>query len=465
MDRMMRDPNQWADQQFGQVELGDARRTRRLVEVGAGLAAKSFGTLPRSFPLTKDLKAAYRLLANPAAGYDKILQPHLRQTRQQLRQPGRYLIIEDLTSLDFTGRQVGSQLGRIGDDRGQGLWLDTSLAVQVCGHDARDRPIVRVLGLQMQRHWRRTGPARKGRETAKQRLSRPRESEHWAEAFPAMPPLATAVQWIFLADREADVYETFERCRQGGVDFIIRANQPRALFDEAGSTLQKVQATQVRATFDVELRARPGQPARTAHLEVRATRAVLRPPYRPDSTRTPCGIGVVEAREVRPPKNVPRLDWMLLTNLPIDNAPALLRIVHTYACRYLIEEYHKALKSGMHIEQSQLEEPQRLEALLAIHAVAAVRLLELKHWAVQEPDRVLAPGQIDEDILAILQARFSLPAQNWTPITILKSIARLGGFLARTGDGMPGWQTLWRGWQELMTLRCGYRLAKGLRCG
>lgn len=465
MDMMMRDPKQWAHKQFDPVDLGDARRTRRLVKVGAGLAAKSYGTLPRSFPLTKDLKAAYRLLANPAVRYDKILQPHLQQTRQAMSQPGQYLVIEDPTSLDFTGRLVGQGLGRIGDDRGQGLFLDTSLGVAVDGYDAQDHPQVRLLGLLAQQHWERTGPAHQGHETTKQRLSRPRESEHWAAIFPAMPPLTQGVRWTFLADRESDLYETFGRCRQGGVDFIIRANRPRALLEESPSTLQKVRSSRVRAQFDLDLRARPGQPARTAHLRVRATQALLRPPYRPDSTLEPCVVWVVEAREERPPKRVKPLDWVLLTNWPILDAPVALRVIGTYACRYLIEEYHKALKSGMRIEDSQLEDPQRLEALLAIHAVAAVRLLQLKHLAVQEPDRPLEPGQVDADILAILQGRLGLPAHGWTAVTLLKSIARLGGFLARTGDGMPGWQTLWWGWQELMTLLCGYRLAKGMRCG
>jgi hypothetical protein len=465
MDAVIQDPEMWAHQQFDDVDVGDARRTRRLVEVGAGLASKAYGTLPRSFPLTKDLKAAYRLLANPAVSYDQILAPHCRQICQALRQPGRYLIIEDLTSLDFTGKQVGLQLGRIGDNRGQGLWLDTCLALRVHDHDEREVPTVSVLGLQAQHYWLRTGPVHKGHETTKQRLSRPRESEHWAEAFPTMPPLAAGTQWTFLADREADLYETFERCRQGGVDFIIRANQPRALFQEVGSTLQKVQAAEVQACLDLDLRARPGQPARRAHLEVRVTRTLLRPPYRPDSMLKPHVLSVLEVREVVPPQSGTPLNWVLLSNWWVESAATALRAVHTYACRYCIEEYHKALKSGMHIEDSQLEEPSRLGALLAIDAVVAVRLLQLKDLAMREPDRPVTAKQIDKDILTILQARFGSPPQGWTPVALVKSIARLGGFLARKNDGMPGWQTLWRGWQELMTLRCGYRLAKGLRCG
>lgn len=465
MDMLMQNTEQWAHRQFDPVQLGDARRTRRLVKIAAGLAAKSYGTLPRSFPLTKDLKAAYRFLDRPASQYDRIIEPHLRLTRQQMGQPGEYLIIEDPTSLDFTGRQVGRQLGRIGDDRGQGFWLNTYLAAAVYGYDHQQAPRVGVLGLLAQQVWLRTGPVHKRRETAKQRLSRPRESEHWASIFPPMPPLPPQVHWIHIADCEGDVYETYLRAQAPGLDQIIRANQPRALMARGDSTLQKVQAGRVRAKFDLALRARPGQPARTAHLRVRAVRVVLRPPYRPNGPLPPQPMGVVEVREVRSPPQVEPLHWVLLTSLPIDGEAAALRVVQLYACRPLIEEYHKALKSGMHIEDSQLDEPQRLQALLGIHAVAAVRLLQLKHLAVQEPDKPLESGQVDADLLAILEGQFGLAADGWTAVSLLKSIARLGGFLARTGDGMPGWQTLWRGWQELMVLLRGYRLAKGMRCG
>ena len=39
-------------------------------------------------------------------------------------------------------------------------------------------------------------------------------------------------------------------------------------------------------------------------------------------------------------------------------------------------------------------------------------------------------------------------------------IARLGGFLARKGDGDPGPITLWRGWKRLMDLVEGWNLAR-----
>jgi len=48
-----------------------------------------------------------------------------------------------------------------------------------------------------------------------------------------------------------------------------------------------------------------------------------------------------------------------------------------------------------------------------------------------------------------------------------RGMARLGGFLGRKSDVEPGWQSLWRGWQELQLLLQGVELAQALqeKCG
>ena len=57
------------------------------------------------------------------------------------------------------------------------------------------------------------------------------------------------------------------------------------------------------------------------------------------------------------------------------------RVVGYYTARWWVEEYHKALKSGTSVEQSQLERADRLEPLIGVLAVVAVRLLSAKMLA------------------------------------------------------------------------------------
>ena len=65
------------------------------------------------------------------------------------------------------------------------------------------------------------------------------------------------------------------------------------------------------------------------------------------------------------------------------------RIIARYAKRWVIEEFHKALKSGAHVEKSELETAERLKALLGVLVVVAVRL-DYLNWE----DTSGLPGQI-----------------------------------------------------------------------
>lgn len=457
MQKFSTDPARWAAKQFADCDLGDVRRTRRLVQVASALAQQAHGTLPGSFDTWAELLAAYRMMNTPAVTYSQILAPHIQQTRRALRRPGEYLIIEDTSDLNYTGKKVAEELGRIGNDTGQGLWLHSSLALTVHGYDQEQDPQVSLLGLFAQQYWRRDEPPYSGRETRTQRLHRRRESQRWAEAFETVDPLLADVHWTYLADRDSDVYEAMIRPQRIGADFIIRANQPRALEAEEGSVLTKVAAAKPLGQFNVFLRSRPGQAAHTARLEVRAVPVRVRAPYRPGGRRGPLALYVVEARQIGKPAGEP-IHWVLLTNRPIRTRRQAIRAIRTYARRFLIEEYHKALKSGVHIEESELASLQGLQALLGILAVVAFRLLQWKLLAVADPQ---ASVEVERVVKTILETKYGPVAEGWTIRRLLISIARLGGFPARKGDGMPGWQTLWRGWQRLMLMAAGYRMAHG----
>ena len=112
------------------------------------------------------------------------------------------------------------------------------------------------------------------------------------------------------------------------------------------------------------------------------------------------------------------------------------------------------------MERTQLSTAKRIEALLGVLAVVAVRLLQSKLLAVSKPDEKVRPDQIRSEAVDILEARFGKPKGGWTQRTLFESIARMGGFLARKGDGTPGWLTIWRGWQQLALMAEGYGLAQ-----
>ena len=53
MTNTLLSPAQWAESEFALAQLGDRRRTKRLVKIATNLVQKPRGTLPQAFPRWK----------------------------------------------------------------------------------------------------------------------------------------------------------------------------------------------------------------------------------------------------------------------------------------------------------------------------------------------------------------------------------------------------------------------------
>lgn len=447
-------PEQWAQNEFGFAQLGDARRNQRLVKIATHLAAQPGGTLPQAFPQWAELKAAYRFFGQKGVSFERVLAPHRERTRQACRQPGEYLLIEDTTLLDYSRHPAAAELGVIGDGNGRGFELHSALAVRIESWTLEQRPEGVVVGL-FDQQCRSPRRAPEG-ETRRKCLERPRKSQVWAAALKSAGRPPGGSRWIYAADRESDFYEPLQLCQQHGVDFVIRASWDRRLANETGRLGAKLAQAPVLGQGTVEVRSRAGQPARTAIVELRSVRVDLDGPWRPEGWQAPLrNVGVVEVREVEAPAGVKPLHWILLTSLPCATKAEVQRVVGYYTARWWIEEYHKALKSGAGVEDSQLERGYRLEPLIAVLAVVAVRLLNTKMLARSRPEAFEAAASFGPVLLAILEKKLGKPKGGWTNREIIRAMARVGGFIGRKSDGEPGWQTIWRGWQRLMWMAEG----------
>jgi len=459
-------PAQWAETEFGSAALGSRRRTQRLIRVVTCLAQTPTGSLPQAFPQWKDLKAAYRLLDHVEFGPEEIQQPHRQHTLQACRQPGEYLLIEDTTELDYSSHRRAEQLGFIGNGRGRGILVHSTLAVRIEGWKSNEEPEGIALGLLGQKSWVRTRIGLR-HQNWRERLLRPRESDRWAKVLDQVGPPSPGCCWIYLGDAESDFYEPIQRCQRNGYDFILRGYRNRKLVGQQEPLFAALAKAAVRGVMRVQLRGRNGEPAREATVSLRCCRVTLQGPWRPQGVQEDVTVNVVEVREVAPPPGVEPLHWMLLTSLPGQSLAQLKRIVARYAMRWWIEQYHKALKSGAGVEESQLEKGFRIENLLAILAVVAVRLVNTQWLARNRPDEPVEPESFGANALKLLSAKYEAPEGGWTNRSVLIAVARMGGFLARKHDGMPGWQTIWRGWSKLMCMCEGLEILaeKAKRCG
>src|SRR5205823_14664990 len=96
-------------------------------------------------------------------------------------------------------------------------------------------------------------------------------------------------------------------------------------------------------------------------------------------------LWVVRVYEVDPPKGVKALEWILLTNRPVATVDDAWERVSWYECRWVIEEYHKAQKTGCAIEDLQFTTAQALQPMIGLLSVVAVTLLNLRE-ASRQPD-------------------------------------------------------------------------------
>ena len=217
------DVRAWAEHTFGSAQLGDAKRTRRLVHSAAAIAAHPEKSFPQVFD-GNELRGFSRLCDQSSVTLEAVQGPHWQQTRQAMAAAPLVLILHDTTELDYTSHHALQADGPVGDGRGRGFMQHNSLA---------DVPPPRqVLGLAYQQLTVRK-PAPPG-ESHYQRKRRARESDLWRVGIQASGQAPPGCCWVDVADRASDDYETMLATRQLGHHFLFRATQNRLVWLSPG---------------------------------------------------------------------------------------------------------------------------------------------------------------------------------------------------------------------------------------
>ena len=121
-------PQAWAEHHFGQVVLGDVRRTRRLVSSAAQIAQHPEQSFPQIFDWNA-LRGFYGLCHRQEATLPALQQPHWQRTRQAMGQQPLVLVVHDTTQLDFTSHAALQGAGPIGEGHARGFLQHNSLAI------------------------------------------------------------------------------------------------------------------------------------------------------------------------------------------------------------------------------------------------------------------------------------------------------------------------------------------------
>jgi hypothetical protein len=341
--------------------------------------------------------------------------------------------------------------GRLRSHTVCGILMHSSLAVTIEGVP---------LGLAAVKFW--TRKKFKGTAALKKKVNPTRipiekkESIRWLENLKQSTQLLDHPgRCIHVGDRESDIYELFCAAQEIGTHFLIRTCVNRLAGDGNHTIADEMDEVAVKGLHHIEVRDSDGD-ADEAVLEIRYRKIRVLPPIGKQNRYPALTLTVIHAEERGTPKNRKKIDWKLITDLPVRSRTDVIEKLEMYALRWKIEVFHKILKSGCKAEESKLRTAQRLTNLISLFCVLSWRIFWITMLNRSAPDGppTLALTATEISVLDCLVNDKS-KARRKTLSHYLIKIARLGGYLARASDPPPGNTVMWRGLSRLTDIALG----------
>jgi hypothetical protein len=456
----------WAVDEVAEASFGDKRLDDRVAILLSTLGDHPVLSIPAACGGQAEMKAAYRFFDNEKVTFEKVLEPHIEKTKERIAQQKAVLLVQDTTEVDLTrpeqevvgageldGPRRGVLLHEMHAFTPDGLPLGTAWAevlnrTEGVSHDAHE-------------------------EKSRKRKEKPieeKESFRWLSGLREARKIAQEmpeVRCTCVADSEADIYELFAEPRgEQPVHWLIRACQDRAISGNPGHQLRgDTLVTPMLYSAELLIRGRKAKTAaedrsrrqnretRRATVEIRATSVTLRPPPRSDRALLPVTVNVVLVREANPPAGEVRVEWILVTTLPIETLEQVRTIVEHYCVRWSIEVFFRTLKSGCRIEHRRFEHIDRVMPAVALYMIVAWRTLFVCRLGRSCPDidceAIFEPSEWKAVWMAVY--REQPPKKSPRLAEMVHLVATLGGYVERP-KSEPGTQSLWIGLQRLHDL-------------
>jgi hypothetical protein len=452
-------PEMWAVKTFGEAELGDPRRTDRLVSIAAALAHNPGASLPAAMRHLSATRAAYRFFDNPAITHEQILAPTFARTRLLASQRPRVLLAADTTEINLTTHTTTSGRGPIGQGiSGEGFYLYTVLAL-----DAENK---QLLGCAYQEPFVRQPAPEK--ETRAQRRERARETQIWERSAQRIGQAPAEAQWVYVADRGADIYTFWQTCRSLGCDVLVRVYQERKMVaeqegertDPVGEHLHELaQRLPSQGARVLHVKAEHPRPAREAFVQIAFQEVRLQPPAQKEyREKAEMQAWLIRVWEPEPPEGVEALEWLLITTVAVKQQQEAWERAEWYNWRWMMEDFHQVLKTGCQIEHRYLRNVEALFRLLGLLTPTALRLLVLREVAQESSERE-ATQVVSPLMVRVVSWLTEGSKEHLSARDLWRLVASLGGYMNRPSDPPPGWKTLWRGWLYLQTVLEGVAFA------
>jgi len=412
-------------------------------------------------------KAAYRFLSNRRVNEAAILAGHCQATRDRAAcVNGSILVVHDTTEFTYSreatepiGILYKSFIGKDKDGRLRhhtvcGILMHSSLALTTEGLP---------LGLAAIKFW--TRDRFKGTNALKRSMNPTRvpieqkESIRWQENLQQSTDLlGEPGRCVHVGDWESDIYELFCAAQECGTKFLSRTCVDRLAVDGQHTIAAAMRGEKVKATHQIEVRDDKGE-VTTTTADVKYRRLRVRPPIGKQKKYPDLMLTVIHAREPGMSKGRERLDWKLITNLPVRSRKEALEKLAWYTMRWKIETFHKVLKSGCRAEASKLRTADRITNLIAVFCILSWRIFWMTMMNRVAPDAppAIALTPVETRVLDLLIGADGTHGCQQYPLSrYLAKIARLGGYLACAKDPPPGNTVMWRGLSRLTDIELGF---------
>jgi hypothetical protein len=297
---------QWIKQELERTDLGDKRRTKRLMQIVSNLSASPEASVPMASGTWAETKATYDFWDSPYLKPSMIRQGHLDSTLERIVLHPVVLAIQDTTELNYTSHKALSGVGYLDSKYAQGLKVHSVLSASTQGIP---------LGIIEQYVWSRNEAELGKAEQRKQKPTKEKESQRWLDALTTTESIIPeSTQVVTIADREADFYDLFACPRREGSDFLIRATQNRCLAGCDQHLWEALESGEFQGTMKVEVKRNPTRPSRMATLTIRYRTITVEPPQNRAKKEqlAPIELQAILVTEEAPPPEIEPISWLLL---------------------------------------------------------------------------------------------------------------------------------------------------------